>query len=284
MKNLFKYLLLVIGVVLYCSCTSNIKTDLEKAGLKGKIKSIREISYEAFGSADTLVQGEILANKDNANCFTTFNEKGFIVSLTNYDIDNEKESYWIFYYNKDGDKQLSGAFYDRHNYKLDSTHYTYNKKGLPTEYTHYNSDNFVRNKILSSFDRKGNIIEEKVINPDNSIESISRFKYHKNLLVEGKVFDKNNKLKTTSTYTYDKKGNMTSMTLFGSDGMYISKGVYTYYAEGYPNTEHISRPGYTDLVLNYIYTLDHNGNWVERIMLSEGEAFKITKREIEYFE
>ncbi|MDO5760930.1 MAG: hypothetical protein Q4Q06_07875, partial [Bacteroidota bacterium] len=86
-----------------------------------------------------------------------------------------------------------------------------------------------------------------------------------------------------TTYSYDKKGNMESMTMIDGNNQPISRGIYSYNKEGFVKTELLKRPGFTDLLLEYVYTIDEQGNWVQRIMLSEDEAFQITKREIEYY-
>ena len=50
MKKSILLLTVLSFIVLLFSCTNKTESDLQKAELKGKIKAIREISYEAFGT------------------------------------------------------------------------------------------------------------------------------------------------------------------------------------------------------------------------------------------
>lgn len=284
MKKSILLLTVLSFIVLLFSCTNKTESDLQKAELKGKIKAIREISYEAFGTADTLVKGNIIDNQGAENSYTLYNEQGNIVSLIKYDKDNAVKYKWRFYYDKKGKRQISAKRYEAKDFEEDSTSYVYDKKGNPIEYIHYSSDGKIKTRSVSKFNKKGNMIEEKVFDEKNLLKKSSKFRYKKTKLVEGKSFDSEGKLLIRSIYSYDKKGNMLSMTMVDGENNPISKGTYTYNKDGFVQTELLKRPGYTDLLLEYIYVVDVHGNWTQRIMLSENEAFQITRRQIEYYE
>ncbi|MBQ9311927.1 MAG: hypothetical protein IJ213_02660 [Bacteroidales bacterium] len=284
MNNIFKYSVCVFSIIFFfTSCQTNEKTDVENAGLKGNVKSVREISYEAFGNADTLVKGDIISTNDSKNCFISYNRNGYITNVTEYDEYNEKNSTWLYRYDKKGERILNSVFLSPNNEVIDSISYIYGKYRQAKEYVRYSEGEVVK-KFQRTFDKKGNITSEKILTSDNSIERISKFLYSNDLLKEVQVLDDNNNILSECYYTYDNKKNMSSMTLFGGDKKYISKGKYLYNKEGFISCEVISRPGYTDLNLNYIYTTDAKGNWVQRIMLSDNEAYKITTRQIEYYD
>jgi len=266
------------------SCTTKRENDLQRAELKGKIKAIREISYNAIGNADTLVKGDIIDEQGAENYYTRYNEQGNIISLIKYDKDNAVKYKWRFHYDKKGRRQISAKRYEAQDFEEDSTSYVYDKKGNPIEYIHYSSDGKIKTRSVSKFNKKGNMIEEKVFDEKNLLKKSSKFRYKKNKLIEGQSFDSSGKLLIRSLYSYDKKGNMQKMTMADGKNNPISQGIYSYNKDGFVHTELLKRPGYTDLLLEYIYVVDVNGNWTQRIMLSEGEAFQITIRQIEYFE
>ncbi|MBR1770216.1 MAG: hypothetical protein IJ748_07160 [Bacteroidales bacterium] len=282
MTRLIKIIFL-ISVVSFFSCSQKRETDLQKTGLKGNVKSIREITYAAFGTADTLIQGEITDNLSNENTYTVYNPQGFITDVFKYDKNNIIKYKWKFYYDDGGEKQLSGKRYEALDMEEDSTAYVYDKKGNPVEYLYYYADGSLKFKILSKFDKKGNLTEEKQLDEKNLVKQISKFKYSGGNLTEGRSYDKNSALQVKSVYTYDKQGNMLSVTMSDGKNKPISRGEYSYNADGFVQTELLKRQGYTDLLLEYIYTIDSQGNWIQRIMLSDNEAFQITKREIEYY-
>ncbi len=269
--------------MVFFACADKKENDLQKTFLKGHVKSVREISYEAWGNADTLVQGEVIDNQGAENTYTLYNKKGYITDIYKYDRENEIKYKWHFYYDKKQTKQLSAKRYEAKDFQQDSTYYLYDKKIRTIEYVRCDEKGEIKSRILSEYDKKGNVIEEKMLNKDNLLEKITKFKYKKNKLTEGRSYDSNHKLLIISIYSYDKNGNMESITMTDCKNQPISRGVYSYNKEGFVKTELLQRPGYTDLLLEYVYTIDEQGNWIQRIMLSQNEAFQITKREIEYF-
>ena len=281
MKNLYNCIIIFCLCVLFASCTTKQKPDTENVGLKGKVKSVREVSYEAFGSADTLVQGEIVVTEESPNCYITYNPQGYISTITTYDIDNQEETSWLYHYDKKGTKLQSAVFFLVGHVLKDSVVYLY-EKNRAVELVHYNDEQEIVKRNHRKF-KQGNIIEERILTPDNSVEQISKYIYKKGRLIEGQVYSSDGKLTLSCRYKYDNKGNMLSTTLFDKDNTYTNKISYHYNAEGFPIVEVKQRAGYTTLQLNNIYVTDQMGNWTQRIMLCEDEAFKITKREIEYY-
>lgn len=284
MRKTVLLLMILCFIGLLFSCTTKRENDLQRAELKGKIKAIREISYNAIGNADTLVKGDIIDEQGAENYYTRYNEQGNIISLIKYDKDNAVKYKWRFHYDKKGRRQISAKCYEAQDIEEDSTSYVYDKKGNPVEYIHYTTDGKIKFRTVSKFNKKGNMVEEKVFDDKNLLKKSSKFRYKKNKLIEGQSFDSSGKLLIRSLYSYDKKGNMQKMTMADGKNNPISQGIYSYNKDGFVHTELLKRPGYTDLLLEYIYVVDVNGNWTQRIMLSEGEAFQITIRQIEYFE
>ncbi|MDO5760442.1 MAG: hypothetical protein Q4Q06_05400, partial [Bacteroidota bacterium] len=190
MKTIFiKSLFLMLVPLLFFACKSEKENDLQKVALKGKVKSVREISYEAWGNADTLVQGDILDNQGTENSYIQYNKKGFITDIYKYDKENQIKYKWHFYYDKKQTKQLSAKRYEAKDFQQDSTYYIYDKKDRPIEYVHCNEKGEIQKRILSKYDKNNNIVEEKVLSAENLLDKITKFKYKKNKLVEGKSYD-----------------------------------------------------------------------------------------------
>lgn len=282
-KNRIGFWTICALAITLCSCTDKKENDLDTTGLKGNVRYIREISYEAFGNADTLVQGGIIDRQGSENSFTSYNEKGYITDIVKYDQNNEVKYKWRFHYEKNGTKQISAKRYQAKDGQNDSTSYSYDKHGNATLYIRYDQDGKIKNRTLSDYNKNGKVVAEKVFSWDNLVQRSASFKYKKGKLIEGKSYDGDGKLLVRSLYSYDKKGNMLSMTMADGKNKPISRGTYTYNEDGFVSTELLLRPGYTDLLLEYIYTIDAKGNWIQRIMVSGNEAYIITKRQITYY-
>lgn len=282
-KGLINLFYVIACIIFFLACSDGKENDLQKTALKGNIKSIREISYEAWGSADSLIQGGIIDNQGAENSYTIYNKKGYVTDIYKYDSENEIKYKWHFYYDKKQTKQLAAKRYEARDFQQDSTYYIYDKNGRAKEYVHCNENGEIKRRIIFKYDKKGNRVEERALNGNNLLEKITKCKYKKNKLVEGKNYDSNYKLLILTTYSYNKDGNMQVMTMVDGENKPISRGTYSYNKDGFVKTELLERPGYTDLLLDYVYTIDDKGNWVQRIMFSENEAFQITKREIEYY-
>ena len=178
-----KVLTIVLAMFCLASCEkSTQKNDLAELKLNGKVKSIREIPYEAVEIFGEVGMGDVLGII-NKNLQITFNDKG-----------NKLEENW---FNPDG------SLYRKWTYKYDD-------KGNKIEQNSFNPDGSLSFKYTYKYDDKGNQIELNSFNPDDNLDFKLTYKYDdKGNEIERNSFNSDGSLflKYTYKYTYDQQGN-----------------------------------------------------------------------------
>lgn len=299
---------LILLFILFSCANEEIKNDLIKRQLKGKVKKITEKRYYAIEKSGNI-------------------EKDSLIETS------------VFVYDENG----YSSFTDRDRYKSTDPNCKYDEKGNPIEYTYNGS--FLHNwKCKLKWDDKDRVIEESIFdtdgnlnlkrtfkfdNKDNKIEvecqsaSLSdpnRFTYRKyiykydsdnNLIGWYKEDEKDGSLSLMETYKYDANGKEIEQKYF-DDGSLSSITKYIYnnlgnlternensiggnssvitiykYDDKGNEIEQIST-GNSDNELikrNYIYKYEYDkaGNWLRKIDFLDGKAEQIKEREIEYY-
>lgn len=278
----FGGLVLVTG-----SCSKAVKTagtDLQELNLKGKIKSVRTISYDAVDSAGVIVKGEKAVNLPFSYTFLLFNGAGNLIRKDDYDSHGQIDSRWT---------------------------YKYDGAGKLTEKNRYQSDGRLDLKWLYGYDHRNNLQRENSYRGDSSLYAEWKYNYNANgrlgqkelnfpgvpvldtkwtyqyngngYLAAENQYGPGDSLMSKEKYRYDKNGAVTEEIKYNAEGKIITKRVYKYNDRGdriaYTNT----RPGQhilTEWV--YRYTYDQTGNWIRKIVLENGAPKTIVEREIGY--
>lgn len=185
-----------------CSFFNKENNDLDKMNLNGKIKSIRESSFQAIEKFGEVTKG-IKAREDEweFDYIRTYNHKGNIIESNEY--------------NSDGSLNFKRT-------------YEYDDKGNKIKSNEYKSDGSLGYKSISKYDNKGNLIEGNVCKLDGIQDYRWTLKYDdKGNLIKKEYYGlhrplKNNTgqwiakrgpwkitLKSSSTFKYefDNKGN-----------------------------------------------------------------------------
>ena len=164
------------------------KNDLTEEKLKGKVKSIREIPYEAVEKFGEVVKGDALGFGKNLQI--TFNEKGNKLEENWFNPDGRLDFKWTYKYDDKGNQIEENGFNSDGRLSFKST-YKYDDKGNKIEQNSFNPDGSLGSKYTYKYDDKGNKIEENSFNPDGSL-------YYK----------------ATYKYTYDQQGNWTQQITY----------------------------------------------------------------------
>ena len=176
-----KIILAILSVLRLVSCKqSEKKNDLTKENLKGKVKSIKETTYEAVEKFGQIEKGDVLYDRDFS--FTIYDKNG-----------NKIEKNYYF----------SDGLYSKYTYK-------YDKKGNTIEINNYNSNGSIHEKYTFKYDEKGNNIEQNNYKYDGSFLYKYTYKYdEKGNNIEKNNYDSNGRLDSKYTYEYDKNNNWT---------------------------------------------------------------------------
>ncbi|MBR1625696.1 MAG: hypothetical protein IJ681_00960 [Bacteroidales bacterium] len=281
MNNVRNVFLAVFILTAFCSCNHK-SSELEQNGLNGNIKSIREISYQAFGNGDTVVKGEIIMGADINNYYAEYNIQGNQTSIINYDNLGEMTDKWIFRYNSQKEA-IGGNYYFKDNSLLDSTYYVKDNKGNILEFYHLFPDGRLRYKIDYTYNRKNKVIEKKVFDHENLLYSVTKYIYKHGNLIADSNYGRNNELQYFSIYSYDKNDRLILQQIHNADSSVNTTGTYGYNENDdiiYQTTEVPNEPKMT---YRHTYKYDNHNNWIERITYINDSAAYITVRQIEYY-
>ncbi|MDR1552063.1 MAG: hypothetical protein LBS69_01190 [Prevotellaceae bacterium] len=265
--------------------TSIKETDLDRAGLKGKVYSIRQIEYEAIEKFGEITKGNICYK---CGKLIKYDAKGNKIEENRYNKSDGSLRYkYTYKYDAKGNwietnkYNSDGSLYDKFTYKYDA-------KGNKIEKNNYNSDGSLFRKYTYKYDAKGNMIEENNYNSDGSLFDKFTNKYDdKGNQIETNGYNSDGSLVSKYTYKYDARGNKIEDNWHKSDGSLVSKDTYKYDAKGNKIEENYYKSdGRLHNKSTYKYRYDSKSNWIEAVIY-EGEANKavsIIEREIEYYE
>lgn len=283
MKRFITSILLVAVATL--TAQNSTSTDWQLAGLKGKVKSQRNIPYTVEIKENKLVKGTVdkdldsgkIANLDNLQ--KDFNPKGYLTQMRFYLNDGSLYSRMEYYYAPNGN-----LFETRYN--SDKTLYAYNAEGYLVKDATYSPGGFLKRHYAYEVDAKGRVLKEETYQANELTGSIA--------------------------YSYDKYGNPTEMRYYDVEGnlqnrvetkynkQHLAVRNRTYDAAG--KLLNVVRKKYNEQgdcvwlesedrmpkkqknTATYQYSYDLQGNWTIKTTFINGEARQIIERTLNYYE
>ncbi len=254
--------------------------DLNRLGLKGKVKSVMEVTYTVQGKTEDSEQKEIVNQK-----FLLFDETGFIKETRLF---SNAAEYLISKFIREED----GKLIQMNEYRADGTlnlnvTYSYDAKGFRSEAMYDWSENRVIGEICERFDYYDDILQN---------ELFTRVKYkneYRGYCTEESFYTGDGRISFKITSKYDFRGNrLESAYLDGSDRLsWITK--YNY--DRYDNLieSNVFKSNRIAVESGYKYKSDDMGNWVSRTedrtvyvnILTAGieQSDLLTERVIDYY-
>jgi hypothetical protein len=208
MKALSLTFLLVVGALL---SGAQVKNDLVRQKLKGKIKSITELEYSP--GKDTLrwkvtynynKEGDLLG-------FETFSTEGtlFSKSVCNYNDSGKLKDQERF--------KADGSLFDR-------TTYTYDWRGNKAEEHDYDASGTEFQKVSFRYDGRGNRINKDCFNEYGALFLKCNYKFDADgNEIEAKEYDSHHGLRFVITYEYsddDNMGNWLTRSTYKNDNLF----------------------------------------------------------------
>jgi len=280
-----KQSMLLLGILMFAGMllATAPRTDWQKGGLQGKVKSLRTI-YETIkynpqgfrvsitSGDDSNYNGETNYSYDSANRLltviaknafheeihritNTYDAAGLLIKTVNKGIEgNESDK---FEYN--AKKQLSGKKnYYEDGRLFEATEYIYDAAGNKTRENIYNSDMELSEYINYVYDASNKLVEKWEWTVPATEMPDTMYKYN----AQGLVTEENayymDELESRDKFSYDNYGNV---------------------------TRNVAESGYSDYTEThtYIYTYDKQGNWLTKEWYSEGDLIEKTERTITYY-
>ncbi|NER12859.1 hypothetical protein GWK08_05370 [Leptobacterium flavescens] len=315
----FKIILGLFAILVLSSSadTKEYKNHLEKDGLKGKVKSVEEISYKVRKEGDEVIKIERKSEYANrTDSFISFNEAGNYTEIKFYnpdqsfigkyeytydDAQNNTRIKWI---NKDGNVEQEHHFkYDRRGNRTEYKVY-YTKDGGPVFFTEFykydKKDNLLEVSRTYKEGRKASVEKTYQYNKQgDKTEFIDHANKEESRRYEYSYHSKGVKRKET---VYDSKGKKKSETNYDPDGRILS--IYSY--SDFPlkretNTiyDYITIVGKKRLLRTSLYEKvedrrmtirsmtgyvnDDKGNWKAKTTYIKGKARYRIERTIKYY-
>ena len=153
----------------------------------------------------------------------------------------------------------------------------FDRKGNIVEQKSYDKNESLTEKVLKNYNEKGNIIETNTY--DSKGQLISKIKYEHNVrgvAIEEKVYDYNGKLLVKRMNTHDDKGNIIESNSFLSDDVLGSKDVFVYSNSNLIEVRSFKGDGALATIWNFKY--DNKNNKVESNFVSESPFSEFNKK------
>ncbi len=308
MRNLILFFLFItISEASICQVT------VSELNLKGAVKSISEISFEALqvkkkvkkGGKKREVEGDYdfyilfsengnkqlellsLSNKEGIHYKREliYNQEGYLKERKWFDANGVIANHWIYTLDDFGNsiEVINTAM---NNPKAIKKSYEYNNNGNILDYKTFKQDNSLNIHESYSYDTKGNLIEEIKYKPDGNIKMKLVYKYDENgnKITFEKHFN-NQILFGTFFYKYDDAGNIIEEIRKDLNGELDYKWDINYNKKGLIIEKKVYKTPSLILekIITFKYKYDSKRNWIQKIKFQDGEPIYIFERRIEYF-
>jgi len=277
-----QFALICTLLVLSYTTIAQRKSDRQKLGLIGNVKSIKETSYKEVEKF-----GEIVREKDRSkfweyNFYYIFNKRGNKLIQKEYGgLLSSYESEYTFKYNRKGNIIKCNGLVDSDFLRVPNKFYKIfkydNNNNIISEgeYTKYNHK--LSNKYIYKYDNNNNLIEKNYYKSDGSLENKSKYKYNdKGQEIEENYYKSDGNLQEKYISKYNDEGYIIQKNTYKPDGSLSHAGTYKY--DNRWNMINDSIFSYT-----YKYEYDKNGNWISKIEFDNNVKKHIIIRELEYF-
>ena len=207
MKSLL--VVLAVGLLAVSPVVAGMKTDWQKEGLVGPVRTIR-IEAARFSNPP----GPRVEEPRELVAIISYNTRGQKTEVASGPIG-------------------TGVVWHFENIPHDKTLYTYNAQGGLIEEVSYNADGSLLRKTLYTYNDKGNLIKAVSYGSDGSLGGKAVHTYDAQGHLTGAVsYDAFDTIAYKTVYTYDDKGNLAEETIYRASGPPISQSVHAYDAQG----------------------------------------------------
>ncbi len=311
MKSRIITLLSILILVSDCSNAPKKNNDLKEMNLFGKVKSIREISYEAIVEASKIKKGKRLSFL-NHDKFILFNKSGNKIQQIDYYLDLNFSEKRIHKYDKKGniseiiEHNTDGSIAYRKFFKyiinenviirkeyinknLENWFLNeYNDQGNRIMEIWYDADSTLVLKETYKYDNRGFEIQRSVSNSIDSLQEIKKFNYNQK---ENKIEEKHFNLSYFKSRNKTHVKNDTSIPITqikprwsGKDKYLFSKSTFIYDDNGNEIAKtYLGQFDDLDYTNKKTYVYDNKKNWKEMIFIENGIPKSVVERKIEYY-
>lgn len=266
----------IMILTLFSCVNKELKNDWTEDGLKGKVKTVIEITKDSFCINS---QGNYIGNQvEIQGAKIIYDESGNILEKNGYNSEGNLDYKLVFNYDENGNK-IEAICYNSFGHSFGKTTYKYDKHGNMIKKNNYNSEGSLDDKSIYKYDMHGNMIEKNDYNSNGSLDNKVTYKYDwKGNIIKGKLYDSNG-LVSKFGYKYYKNGNMKELILYDLNDKIQYRIKYD------ENGNEIEKFYFSNRLPDetYKYEYDEQKNWTKRRDLSQPLHKKVTEREYQYY-
>jgi hypothetical protein len=258
-------------------------TTVEKDGLKGSVKQIKQSRYKAFERFGKVYMGEPEGtDHEKLSFIDSYTKEGAKTEHIKYNVNGGKT---IITYNEKELTILEKDYLMGGSYSGKKTT-TYNENGDMLLLQSIDRDGKVSFYFQNTYDEKGKLLEEYT----NSIHAtIANRKTTRNYNDEGHLIElimtEDDKITNWLKYRVNHKGNPIEQDQLNPDGSVIKTSKYRHLYD--KNGDRKPTPPYIPVDKEDVYQAktenDHHGNWIKKITYFDGKPVSVFIREISYF-
>ena len=263
-----------------------IMNDLERSGLRGKVKSMTQIEFQPISNmSDTIslkMDDFILAPN---NFRFEYDSSGYLRKRTEFNYNYEYDSIvpkglWTYAY--DTLKRIQQEVYYWNNYSNDTTIWEYEYFGDSVTLVHKYDDTYKHMRYR--YAQRKNLELLTTANADSSYLTRTLFYYdQQNRLIRKEEYEDSNSLTFIRSWSYVNTETSSPNVDVGISSRYNYGPVIRLFEYDSLENPIRERGVNSDKVLTTEYSYDHQGNWIEKRTKLLNDRFKITRRKIEYF-
>lgn len=210
------------------------KSDLEKDGLKGKVKTMAIRGYKTGDAKSNFAKSRLVHTT-----ISRYNEKGYLletestagIDTVDYEVVRFKAARLTYRYDN-LNNLTGGCSYKADGSLEDSTVYQVDSRGNKVNWYVYKSNGTIAASYVSEYNDHGDLLEANEYEY-GKLKSRHTYKYNARYKVtEENEYGSNGHLKYTEVFKYDSKGQLTETTDYNENGSFETKYVYKYDAKG----------------------------------------------------
>lgn len=204
------------------------RSDLEEAGLLGRVETLIQREYTVIETADGLKPGVPLGGSTRLR----FDELGNRKATAYYSDDDSLETETLYAYDAQG-RLIREDRWDRYGNPVGRTMYTLNAEGAVETVESYDAQGRPEIRTVYGYDHTGQLVSVYVQRGDGpTVLTLQHFRTAEGRLTATDRFGKDGSSAGRTVYHHDMAGNVETELHFAADGTLNRKLAYSYDPEG----------------------------------------------------
>jgi len=268
-SQLSTIIFLFLGSIFFNCSSSDYDNDWKRDNLKGKVRSVKELEYEAIEKF-----GEIEKGSFNSASETFYNKLGCEIEWKYFTSENEL-SYKIINKYIDNQRILESNWFRGDGSLMEREVYHYDEEGLLIGKEYYDSDGALDYKYTIEIEywSNGKKRKESWLGSNQAFIKVLQFDENENE-VENLWFDSQVLQKERNQYTYDDNNHLIIHEKYNSDDLLTEKFIFVVNDAGDVLEEDRFKSG-VFVIEKEVYEFNEKGEKIERLIYDSDGKLKV---------